>query len=130
MMRDGTYVILYVDDDPDFLDTMRLLLEAHGYRMIGARTAEEGLRAAREQRPDLVIVDLMMEEIDSGTSLVREIRALGLDVPIYLLSSIGDQVSGTIDTGQLGIAGVFQKPVDPQALLEALRAQLGRPKEA
>ncbi len=126
-MNDGRKTILYVDDDPDFLDTMRLLLEANGYRMIAAQTAEEGLKAVREHRPDLIIVDLMMEEIDSGASLVRRIRALGVTVPIYLLTAIGDQMSAAIDVHDLGLAGVFQKPVDHTALLDALRAQLGPP---
>ncbi|GAB4223479.1 MAG: hypothetical protein Kow0062_23700 [Acidobacteriota bacterium] len=124
-MNDQRHAILYVDDDPDFLDAMRLLLEGNGYRMIAARTAEEGLRAAREQHPDLILVDLMMEEIDSGASLVRRMRAVGVDAPVYLLSSIGDQVSATLDARELGIAGVFQKPVDEKTLLETLRARLG-----
>ena len=76
-MQDGKYVILYVDDDPDFLAAMRVIVEANGYIMAEANTAEEGLKVYRDLQPDLVIVDLMMEEVDAGVNLVKDLRALG-----------------------------------------------------
>ena len=124
-MQDAEHVILFVDDDQDVLDGMRLILESHGYAMVEAHTAEEGLRIYKEQKPDLLIVDLMMEEVDAGTHLVTELRALGDTPPIYMLSSVGDGLSLQTDTTQLGLAGVLQKPVDPQVLLTLLKAKLG-----
>jgi DNA-binding response OmpR family regulator len=124
-MQDAKHVILFVDDDQDVLDGMRLILESHDYVMVEAHTAEEGLRAYKEHRPDLLIVDLMMEEVDAGTALVKELKALGSTAPIYMLSSVGDGLSLATDTTQLGLAGVLQKPVDPQVLLTLLQAKLG-----
>ncbi len=124
-MQDAEHVILFVDDDQDVLDGMRLILESHGYAMVEAHTAEEGLRIYKERKPDLLIVDLMMEEVDAGTHLVTELRALGDTPPIYMLSSVGDGLSLQTDTTQLGLAGVLQKPVDPQVLLTLLKAKLG-----
>jgi DNA-binding response OmpR family regulator len=124
-MEDAKHVILFVDDDQDVLDGMRLILESHGYAMVEAHTAEEGLRIYKERKPDLLIVDLMMEEVDAGTHLVTELRALGSTPPIYMLSSVGDGLSLQTDTTQLGLAGVLQKPVDPQVLLTLLKAKLG-----
>ena len=124
-MQDAKHVILFVDDDQDVLDGMRLILESHGYAMVEAHTAEEGLRIYKERKPDLLIVDLMMEEVDAGTHLVTELRALGDTPPIYMLSSVGDGLSLQTDTTQLGLAGVLQKPVDPQVLLTLLKAKLG-----
>jgi DNA-binding response OmpR family regulator len=92
---------------------------------VEAHTAEEGLRIYKERKPDLLIVDLMMEEVDAGTHLVTELRALGDTPPIYMLSSVGDGLSLQTDTTQLGLAGVLQKPVDPQVLLTLLKAKLG-----
>ena len=60
-MREGKYVVLYVDDDSDLHDTMRLMLGGAGYLLESATTAEEGLRTWKRVCPDLVIVDLMME---------------------------------------------------------------------
>jgi len=123
-MKDGKHVILYVDDDQDLLDAMKLILEKHGYLLVQARTAEEGLKTYKQHQPDLVIVDLMMEEIDAGTSLVKELKALGNQVPIYMLSSMGDNLSATTDYSNLGLAGVFQKPIDKDELLRILKTKL------
>jgi DNA-binding response OmpR family regulator len=122
-MAETRPLILYVDDDPDYRDAVRAILEANGYAMLEADSAEEGLAVFLERRPDLVLVDLMMEEIDAGTALVRDIRAAGGSVPIYMMSSVGDDIRATVDLDSLGLAGVFQKPVDSAALLRVLGAR-------
>ncbi|MBM4062004.1 MAG: response regulator [Planctomycetes bacterium] len=124
-MTNPEKVILYIDDDPDFLDAVRVIVESAGYRMVQADSGETGLRVFKQERPDLVIVDLMMEEVDAGTRLVRQIQALGRQVPIYMLSSTGDNLVAATDYSELGLAGVFQKPVEARVLLAALKAKLG-----
>ncbi len=123
-MKDGKYQILCVDDDSDILTTMKLVLEKNGYEMIGASSAEEGYKKYQEVRPDFVIVDLMMEQIDSGTMLVTKIKALGNKAPLYMLSSMGDDLNQTTNVGKLGLDGVFQKPIDPKTLVATLKAKL------
>lgn len=123
-MQDGKHVILYVDDDRDFLDSMRVLLESNGYRMVEAASAEEGLKVYQETRPDLIIADLMMEEVDAGTSFVKELRAMGNKAPIYMLSSVGDGLYMATDFQQLGVDGIFQKPIDHDVLLSVIKAKL------
>lgn len=123
-MKNGKYVILCVDDDQDVLDAMRLVLEKHGYMMVAAASAEEGLTQYKQSDPDLVIVDLMMEEVDAGTGLVRNLKAAGNTKPVYMLSSVGDQVNMNIDYNELGLSGVFQKPIDSQRLLSVLKSKL------
>ena len=124
-MRDGKYVILYIDDDPDYIDAVRAILESGGYEMVEAATAEEGLKVYLKTDPDLVLVDLMMEEVDAGTSFVREILARGArHVPIYMISSVGDHLHLSTDYTSLGLAGVFQKPIDAQQLLTVLKSKL------
>ena len=126
-MQDGKFVLLCIDDDPDVLLSQKIVLEASGYLVVTAPDAKQGILAFKESKPDAVILDLMMEEIDAGTRLVKEIQALDKDVPVYMLSSTGDYLHGTIDTTGLGIAGVFQKPVNPKILLGLLQAKLNRP---
>jgi DNA-binding response OmpR family regulator len=123
-MKDGKFVVLCADDDHDILQTLKLLLEKGGYTMVGASTAKEALEKSKEVRPDLLIVDLMMEEIDSGTNLVSKLRAQGIRVPIYMLSAVGDSLDQTFDSSSLGLDGVFQKPIDPKQLLSTLKARL------
>jgi DNA-binding response OmpR family regulator len=105
---------------------MRIILESGGYEMVGAATAEEGLEVYRKRRPDLVLVDLMMEEVDSGMAFVKELRLLGNQAPIYMLSSVGESMSLSADHMALGLAGIFQKPIDRNTLLGVLKARLGR----
>jgi two-component system alkaline phosphatase synthesis response regulator PhoP len=123
-MQDDKYVILTIDDDPDFLAAMRLVLEASGYIMAEAKSAEEGLKVYKKTKPDLILVDLMMEEIDSGTSFVKELRLLGNKAPVYLLSAAGDEMADNIDYAQLGFAGVFQKPIKNERLLSVIKTRL------
>ena len=123
-MKDGRYVILCVDDDQDLLDAMRLVLEKNGYSVVEARTGDIGLRKYTECNPDLIIVDLMMEEVDSGTGLVRNLKAEGNTKPVYMLSSVGDNLNVNIDYAELGLSGVFQKPIANQQLLAVIRVKL------
>ena len=117
-------LILCVDDDPDILEFLQIVLESEGFDFTGAGSAEEGLLAYRERRPDLLILDLMMEEVDAGTGMIKELKLLGNQAPIFMLSSVGDHLSMTTDYASLGLAGVFQKPVDRVQLLNVLRMAL------
>ena len=124
-MQDGKHVILCIDDDPDILSFLRIVLEAEGYIVAEANSGEEGLRVYKEVQPDCLIVDLMMEEVDAGTNFVKELRLLGNVAPIYMLSSAGDNLSMTIDYTELGLSGVFQKPISKDRLISILKAKLG-----
>ena len=123
-MRDQKFVILCVDDDPDVLDTLRIILESKGYLVMTAPSAEQGLRLYQSESPDLVMVDLMMEEVDAGTALVTKLKALGNNAPVYMLSSVGEELSSSIDHEKLGLAGVFQKPLSAKALLRTIESRL------
>ena len=123
-MHDGKHVILYIDDDQDYLDAVRTILEANGYEMAEATSAEDGLRVYKETGADLIIVDLMMEEVDAGANFVKELKALGNTAPIYMLSSVGDNLNLSTDSASLGLDGVFQKPLDAGTLLMVLKSKL------
>jgi len=123
-MQKEKCVILCVDDDPDILASLQIVLESGGYGVVTARTGKEGIREFRKAKIDAVILDLMMEEIDSGTVILKEMKAHDPRVPILMLSSTGDSLEGAIDTNEMGLAGVFQKPIDPKVLLGLLKAKL------
>jgi DNA-binding response OmpR family regulator len=116
--------ILCVDDDPDVLAYLKIVLESGGFEYVGAASAEEGLATYKEHQPDLIVLDLMMEEVDAGTGFVQKIRLLGSDVPIFMLSSVGDNLNMTADYSSLGLAGIFQKPLDKDVLLNVVRMAL------
>jgi two-component system, NtrC family, response regulator GlrR len=124
-MKEGKHVILYVDDDRDFLDSTKLVLESKGFIVETAESAEEGLKAFKRCNPDLIIADLMMEEVDAGTGLIKDLRLAGNKAPVYMLSSVGDQLHMSVDTAALGLCGVFQKPVNFENLVRTLQQKLG-----
>ncbi len=125
-MKDGKHVILCIDDDTDILEALKLILENKGdYIFVSAPSAEDGIKAFKKHEPDLIIVDLMMEEVDAGTSFTREIKALGNKAPVYMLSSVGNELHQSIDASELGLAGIFQKPIQADTLLNTIKAKLG-----
>lgn len=123
-MKDGKYVVLCIDDDEDVLYSLRLILENNGYEMVEAGSAEEGVKAYKESNPDFILVDLMMESIDAGKNFVKELKLLGNEAPIYMLSSVGDSLAQNVDFSELGLMGVFQKPIDSNTLLSTLKRKL------
>lgn len=129
-MRDGKPLILCVDDDQDLLDGLRVQLEARGYSVVTEHSGEDGVRTALRDRPDLLVVDLMMEEVDSGTRVARDLRLHGFAAPIVLLTSVGDSFAVTADPEAMGLAAVLQKPVDPRVLDGVIRARVARPRPA
>ncbi|MCA9755934.1 MAG: response regulator [Candidatus Eisenbacteria bacterium] len=125
-MNERRPLVLCVDDDPDVLTYLQVVLESEGFGFASADSAEEGLIAFRRVHPDILIIDMMMEEVDAGTDLVRDLRAEGNEAPVFMLSSVGDNLSYTLDANALGLAGVFQKPLRKEQLLSVLRAKVGR----
>ena len=124
-MADSGKSILCIDDDPDILEFFETVLNAKGYEVVTAPTAEEGLKAFKEYSPGLVFVDLMMEEVDAGTNFVKEVKALGSGVPIYMVSSVGDALNLNTSYSELGLTGVLQKPVDISNLLQIVQRSVG-----
>jgi DNA-binding response OmpR family regulator len=85
--------ILIVDDDADFRDSVTVVLEAQGYKVAGAHSAKEALATLASSRPDLVVLDIMMECDSSGYEVNQAIKfreefQLARDVPILMVSSI------------------------------------------
>jgi len=119
-------VVLCVDDDPDVRYVLRGQLEVGGYEVVEAENCEKALAAFESRRPDVLIIDLMMEELDSGLSLVRNLHARGNTSPVFLLSSQGDNLAKTTDLAPLRVAGVLQKPVKTDVLLPLVKANLAQ----
>ena len=116
--------ILVIDDDPDITDSIKAILEASGFEAHSASDGKEGLEAVERVKPDLVLCDMMMEQIDAGSMVAREIRKKDTDLPVYLLSSIGAATAGNIELDRLGFNGVFQKPVSPDHLIATIKKAL------
>ncbi len=123
-MQESKPVVLSVDDDPDVRLFLKTVLEDAGFESVEAASAEEALKLYKQAAPDALIVDLMMEEVDAGTRLVKELRLLGNKAPIYMLSSVGDGLNLEADYRELGLSGIFQKPISAERLVSVLKARL------
>ncbi len=80
--------ILIVDDDPDFLEQMRLQLEAAGYEVVTVETASAARELLERRRPDLVLVDLMMEQPDAGFTLCYHIKRHDPTIPVVVVTAV------------------------------------------
>ncbi|MFN3477736.1 MAG: response regulator transcription factor, partial [Candidatus Methylomirabilales bacterium] len=120
----GKARILVVDDEKLITTMLTDVLEAHGYEVLVAFDGQEGLKKARAERPDLVILDVMMPKLDG----FKVARLLKFDrnfqhIPIIMLTAkAGEQ---DLHTSKLSGADVYLvKPVEPKLLLERVRSLL------
>ena len=120
--------ILIVDDDPDIVEACRLVLEREGYEVDGASSRAEGMKSLEGGTPDLLILDVMMEEPDDGLRMAREIRKAGHTFPIIMLTSVNAAMGLNIDKDEEMVpVDEFQpKPVDPQTLIAKVKKLLAK----
>jgi two-component system phosphate regulon response regulator PhoB len=119
-------IILVVEDEEDIRELLKYNLEKEGYQVFGAATGEKALQAVRHRRPDLLLLDLMLPDID-GLEVCRRIRgeAQTQHLPIIMLTAKGEEAD--IVTGlELGADDYITKPFSPRVLLARLRAALRR----
>ena len=118
--------ILIVDDDPDIVDAGRLVLEREGYEVESAPNRAEGMKKIEEVKPDLLILDVMMEEPDDGLRMAREIRKAGNTLPIIMLTSVNAAMGLNIDKDEemVPVEEFQSKPVDPQTLIAKVKKLL------
>jgi DNA-binding response OmpR family regulator len=120
-------LILVVDDEPKIVRLARDYLEKNGFRVVSAGDGQSALAMARRTKPDLIILDLMLPNLD-GREVCRILRRES-DVPIIMLTALSeevDQVSGL----ELGADDYITKPFSPRALVARVRALLRRTRGA
>ena len=118
--------ILVVDDDPDVVEAVTAFLERAGYVVQSAGNRREGMTKVGVEKPDLIILDVMMEEPDDGYAMAQELRRDGFTKPILMLTSIA-RVTGLsygVDVSTVPVDDFVEKPVTPAALLEKVAALL------
>jgi len=116
--------ILVIDDDPDILDAVTMILESQGYAVTTARDGLEGLTNLKADNPDLIILDLMMPKMD-GFAVCKELQdprwARYRDIPILILTSVREDASRRryeLETGlELDVDDYIEKPMSPDILL-------------
>ncbi len=115
--------VLVVDDEPQIRRALRTSLEAHGYEVAAVGTGEEGVLAAADQQPDLMLLDLGLPDID-GTEVIARVRAFS-EVPVIVLS-VREHQSDKVAALDAGADDYVTKPFAMEELLARLRAALRR----
>ena len=126
--------ILIIDDDDDLVLAMRLPLEAAGYKVARAANFEEGLKKVKEVKPDLIILDVMMDSTTAGFQVSLTLRspdpkseyAEYSKIPILMLTAIHQTTPMRFGPDQeyLPVDAFLEKPIEPSKLLEQVRRYL------
>ncbi len=119
--------ILVVDDDPEIQEAISLILEANGYNVVTAQDGLDGLNKLKEEKPDLMILDLLMPRLD-GFGVCKELKdprwSKYAHIPIIILSSVREDASRRryeLETGvQLDVDDYVEKPIEHTVLLERI----------
>ncbi|MBN2323847.1 MAG: response regulator [Spirochaetes bacterium] len=124
--------VLIIDDDVDIVEAEKLLLENRGYNVISAFDGKEGFRKIKEEKPDVIILDVMMATPDEGFHITRNIRndpeisAL----PIVMVTSVGKVTGFKYDSERdreiLPVDEYLEKPIKPEELIGAVERALSQ----
>ena len=123
--------ILVIDDDPDLVDATSIILKSKNYEVSVAYDGVEGMEKARNEKPDLIVLDVMMPQKD-GYTLCKELKADPdlRRIPVLLLTAVVDHIPTTRFTQQMGMEteadDFIDKPVEPQVLVERVEALLAK----
>jgi len=120
--------ILIVDDDPDITFATELFLKKAQHEVRTAGNREGGMQAVDDWNPDLIILDVMMEQPDDGIAMAQELRRQGCETPILMLTSVS-KVTGFSygqDKELVPVDAFFEKPIEPDKLVKKVDELLTR----
>jgi DNA-binding response OmpR family regulator len=123
--------ILIVDDDPDLVEAVTMILESKNYDVVAAYGGIEGLQKAKAENPDLIVLDVMMPDKD-GYMVCKELKADPKlrKTPILLLTAVVSKIATTRYTQQMGLEteadDYIDKPVEPEALVKRIETLLAK----
>jgi len=118
--------VILVDDDPDIQESVKMVLENAGYKFEGATNRTSGMALVEKAKPDLIILDVMMEEPDDGFFMAQQLRSKGVKTPIIMLTSVSS-VTGmnyNKDNEMVQVDDFEQKPIAPAKLVEKVKSLL------
>jgi two-component system, OmpR family, alkaline phosphatase synthesis response regulator PhoP len=122
--------VLLVDDDADFVEMNKAVLENHGYEVLTAYNPQEGLARAKAGKPDLIVVDVMMTTPTDGFHLTHSLRGAEetKSVPILMVTSVNQTVPYKFEPDEtwLPVDAFLEKPIQPERLLEEVGRRIGK----
>ena len=118
------YKVLLVDDDVDFVEATKIVLESNDYEVVAAFNGKEGLEKAKETKPNAIVLDVMMTHKTEGFDTARDLRndEETKDIPIVMLTAVNQEVPWKFDADSvwLPVDKFVEKPIQPDKLLELI----------
>ena len=123
-------LIAIIDDDPDIIEASSLVLTSKGYEVIAASNPDDGYTIVKEKNPDLIILDVMMDEPDDGFFLAQKFRKEEIKIPILMYTSVSKTIGFEYGQGDLVPVDDFvEKPISPDELVEKVNNLLEKKQE-
>jgi DNA-binding response OmpR family regulator len=131
MAEEQARCVVCVEDEPEMIDLIRLILSRKGFEVVGADGGKKGLEAIREQKPDLVLLDLMMPDMD-GWEVYQQMKAdkATRDIPVIVVTAKAQSIDKVLGLHIAKVDDYISKPFSPQELLDSVEQVLARTKEA
>ena len=123
--------IIIIDDDPDILESMKIVLDKEDYNVLTATNGKDGLELVKAEMPNLVLLDVMMTSKDEGFQVSYAMKADPAlkDIPIVIISSVSQVTGFDFDKDKDGafipVDEFVEKPVKPKQLIDIVRKNLG-----
>jgi two-component system response regulator VicR len=117
--------VLCIEDEKEMIDLIKLILERKGFEVLGAVGGEEGLEVIRRERPDLILLDLMMPEVD-GWEVYRQMKADEQlkDIPVIVVTAKAQSIDKVLGLHIAKVDDYVTKPFGPQELLKSVNKVL------
>lgn len=124
-MEERNQKVVYVEDDPEMIDLVRLILARKGYEVIGATSGQEGLTLIRQTRPAAILLDLMMPEMD-GWEVYQQIKADEAirEIPVIIITARAQSIDRVLGLHIAKVDDYLTKPFSPQELIDSLERVL------
>jgi DNA-binding response OmpR family regulator len=119
--------ILCIEDEPEMIDLIRLILTRRGFEVRGANGGKEGLEAIRAKRPDLILLDLMMPDMD-GWEVYQQMKANEQmrDIPVIVVTAKAQSIDKVLGLHIAKVDDYIAKPFSPQELMSSVEKVLSR----
>jgi len=122
--------VVCVEDEPEMIDLIKLILSRQGFEVTGANGGEEGLVAIRETQPDLILLDLMMPDMD-GWEVYQKLKAdeATREIPVIVVTAKAQSIDKVLGLQVAKVDDYLAKPFSPQELLDSVRQVLYKKEE-
>jgi DNA-binding response OmpR family regulator len=118
-------LIAIIDDDPDILDASSLVLKSKGFDVVTATNPQDAYSVVTEKKPDLIILDVMMDEPDDGFYLAQKFRKEGITTPILMYTSVSKAIGMDFGKNEMVPVDDFvEKPISPEELVAKVNSLL------